>query len=95
MSLHCFPGAHRWKLLEQFALPPPEHNTVSLHGRPELPNDLFHLVTPFLFSQAFQSSQSHIVFLASALLVGQVSEFHRLQDVINEQGGAESGVRAN
>src|SRR5262245_53455695 len=64
--------------LEFLDVPTADHGVLGLQRVDQALHDIDDMPPPLLLAVAFQTSQSEVV-LVSALPIGQVSEFHRLQ----------------
>src|SRR5262249_7663297 len=70
-----------------------DHDVVGLERGKEACHNICHVTTPLLLSVAVQSGVTYIV-LISALLVGQVTELHRLHDAVDDHGRSKPGSEA-
>src|SRR5438105_4896838 len=52
------------------------------------------MASPLLFPQPLKAGDSNIVFIAPPLLVGQMCQFHRLQNVVDDQRRSKSRAQA-
>src|SRR5262249_19411045 len=63
----------------------PNHGFVGLERGDEALHDVVNVTAPFLLAVALQPAPTHVA-LIGALLVGQVTELHRLYDAVHNHG---------
>jgi hypothetical protein len=82
------------KLLEESGVAAPKHDVVNLQGVLEQLDDFANVVSPLSSTKPLESGQSKVVFVASALLVWQVRQLHRLEDAVDDKRGAKTRSQA-
>src|SRR4029453_9387009 len=56
--------------------------------------DVGDVSTPLLLAESFQSRLPDVLFIGPTLLVGQVCEFHRREDAVDDERGAQPCAEA-
>ena len=67
-----------------FCIAATENDIVRLKGGFELLSNLRHLFAPFLFAEPLEPGQTDLILVGPAFLVGQVGEFSRFKDAIDD-----------
>src|SRR5262245_17652182 len=78
-------SAARRQLLQLFNIASAQNHVVSFERRSEPGNHIAHCFAPLVFAKSLQATDAD-VFFVGALLVGQMAEFHRLDDAIDDEG---------
>src|ERR1700732_1216885 len=73
-----------WELLQLLCVSAAEHDRLRLQGLAELGHNFGYVLLPFLSPQSLQSAQPEVIFVGFAMLIGQMGEFHRLDNPIDD-----------
>src|SRR5437899_2379380 len=86
------PRARR-ELLQQFGVSASEYDVIYIERCIELYHNFSNISTPLLLAQTLKSADSQIIFESKALLVMQLSDFHRFQQTIDNHRGPQAGAQ--
>ena len=85
------PLAAEWRQLFQFFdVPAPQDDVVGLGRRRQPFHDVLHAFPPFLAAQALEAADADVVF-EGPLSVRQMSQLHRLENSIDDEGRSQAG----
>ena len=86
-------AAFRRQLLDEPCIAAAEDDIFRLQGGDEVRHDIRDVLPPFVLAQAVETPLADVVF-KRGFFIRQVSEFHRLDDAVNDHRRAEAGAES-
>jgi hypothetical protein len=82
------------QVLHQFGVTPAKENCLADHAGLEAGDDVQDGFSPTPDTPTFEASDTDVLFVSKAFFIGQVSEFERDDDAVEDHRGAQAGAGA-